>query len=71
MKELRYHPVTTAHMCVIFRVVPRVFAIVVHMMLKPWSTTTRGLKPCVALSHVWFKAMRGKATRGLKPPVSP
>jgi len=38
---------TTAHMRVIFRVVPRAFAIVVHTELKLWSITTSGLNPHV------------------------
>jgi len=32
---VQYRPVTTAHTRVIFRLVPRVFAIVVHAKLKP------------------------------------
>jgi len=35
-------PVTTAHTRMIFRVVPRVFTIMVHTKLKPWSTITSG-----------------------------
>jgi len=45
--DLRYCPVTIAHMHVIFHVVPLIFAIVVHAKLKPWSTTTSGLNPRV------------------------
>jgi len=35
------------HTRVIFCVVSRVFAIVVHAKLKPWFATTSGLNPCV------------------------
>jgi len=36
---------TTAHTHVIFGMVPRVFAIMVHTKLKPWSMITSGLNP--------------------------
>jgi len=41
---IRYRPVTTAHTHVIFRVVPHIFAIVVHAKLRPWFKSTSGLK---------------------------
>jgi len=42
---IQYRPVTNAHMRVIFRVVPCVFAIVIHVKLKPWSMTMSGYNP--------------------------
>jgi len=45
IQNIQYRPVTTAHMCVIFRIVSHAFAIVIHAKLKLWSMTMSDLNP--------------------------